>query len=237
MADSEEVTPSEIDEFKDLYDVAGLTDEEIAIIIGESEGKRGRFDEQRLLGESMRREGHRGGGYDPRNRMVVSGGLLGLGADIFERYRGMKKEEEGIAGLEGMEANDQAQMQLRIERLRDQAQEQQGPMGPPAAVAPPPPQSAPPAGSQISQAPQPQIPSQMPNIPGDQMSIDPLGATSRDIGGPVGTASVGDIPFDQPGWHPPMAPPGGNDPSGGGMGGLSPEELESVQKWLQGLRR
>ena len=66
------------------------------------------------------------------------------------------------------------------------------------------------------QAPQPDIQNPMPDIPQDQMTIGAGGDTSRDIGGRVGTASVGDIPFDQPGWHPPMAPPGGNAPPGGG---------------------
>lgn len=250
MANSEEVTSQEIDEFKDLYDVAGLTDEEIAIIIGESEGKRGRFDEQRLIGQAMRSKGRRGGAYDPRTGVNVSGGLLGLGADIFERYRGMKKEKEGIAGLEDMEANDQEQMRIRIERLRRMAQEQRGPMGPPAPAAPqgpmgPPAEAAPPQ----PQAPQPQIPSQMPNIPQDQFAIDPTGATSRG----QGVVSVGDIPpppagvgpqGEMLGDQPPLSlddrinaelPPIGA--AGGGMGGLSPQEQEAVQKWLQGLRR
>ncbi len=226
MATSEEVTSQEIDEFKDLYDVAGLTDEEIAVIIGESEGKRGRFDEQRLIGQAMRAKGHRGSSYDPRTGVNVSGGLLGLGADIFERYRGMKKEEEGIAGLEGMEANDQEQMRIRIERMRQMAQAAQpaqaaapqGPMGPPQA---PPPQAAPQAAPPMPQAPQPQIPSQMPNLPQDQFAIGAGGDTSRDIGGRRGVVSVGDIP-------PPPAPRmDQGDPSGiGRPGGLGPRENE-----------
>lgn len=230
MATSEQIT-----EFKDLYDVAGLSDEEIAIIIGSSPGVRNRFDEQRLSGQGMRQKGRPAGtgGYDRRSGTTAPGGLLGLGADIFERYRGRKQEKEGIAGLEGLEGEDKERMKIYIGRMRQQAQAAkeaqaaqaapppmpaQGPMGPPA----PGPQG--PMGPPAPGPGQPPLGQPSPNIP---MQPSPLANM------PPGNVSIGDVPPPTPAWHPPMAPQGPNPgplPSLTSPPGISTSIAEELRK-------
>ena len=220
-------------DIKDLYGAGDLTDEEIATIIGESQGKRSRFDEQRQLGRSMRQQGTMGGGVRAPGVFVAESPFAMIG-DLASRYKGMKDEKAGSAGLEGLETGDRERSRIYIDRLRRQAQEQGG--GPQMSPVP----------QQGGQAPLTQFgnPNQPPQGgPPPQGGAQTFPMPEQAPMGPM-------TPMAPPQQKPPMAPgiapqaspvgpptQGGPGGMGGGMAGLSPQQMQMVQQWLSTLRK
>jgi len=228
-------------DLQDLYGVGDLTDEEIALIIGEAPGRRSRLEEQRQMGQLMRSKGTLGSGVRAPGVFVSESPLSAIG-DVMSRYAGRKQEREATTGLEGLETGDKDRMRVYIDRMRRQAQEQgggpqmspvpqQGPQGaltpfgnpnatPGMAMPPqqPPPQMGPPAPT----PPPPQMgpPAPGPTGPMDQNMALKMQSASPVVGGP-GQA--------------PAASPAVNRMAGNLN--MSPEQYMKIQAWLEGLRR
>ena len=219
-------------------DLENLTEQEIQLILNSEEGARGRFDEQRQLGRSMRQQGTMGGGVRAPGVFVAESPFAMIG-DLASRYKGMKDEKAGTVGLEGVEGREndaRSRAAAMIQRMR---QEQGG--------------GAPPGGPQMSPVPQ----------QGGQAPLTQFGNPNQPPQGgpPPGGAQTFPMPEQAPmGPMTPMAPPpqqkppmapgiapgaspvgpptqGGPGGMGGGMAGLSPQQMQMMQQWLSTLRK
>ena len=106
-----------------------LTEEELALLIGQSPGGRNRLEEQRRVGAALR-----GGAKDlgmlqgRAGGPMVSSGLGGLASNLLNRYQGMKQEKKSTTGLEDMENKDFERQQM-IARIM-QGKHASQPVGP-----------------------------------------------------------------------------------------------------------
>ena len=220
-----------------------LTEEEIQLILNSEEGARGRFDEQRQLGRSMRQQGTMGGGVRAPGVFVAESPFALIG-DLASRYKGMKDEKAGTVGLEGVEGREneaRSRAAAMIQRMR------QGGSG-----------GAPQGGPQMS--PVPQQGGQAPLTQFGNPNQPPQGGPPPGGPPPQGGAQTFPMPEQAPmGPMTPMAPPqqkppvapginpgaspvgpptqGGPGGMGGGMAGLSPQQMQMMQQWLSTLRK
>ena len=223
-----------------------LTEEEIQLILNSEEGARGRFDEQRQLGRSMRQQGTMGGGVRAPGVFVAESPFAMIG-DLASRYKGMKDEKAGTVGLEGVEGREneaRSRAATMIQRMR------QGSSG-----------GAPPGSTQMSPVPQQGGPAPLtqfgnPNQPpqgGPPPGGPPTGGAQTfpmPEQAPMGPMTPMAPPPQQkppmaPGIAPqasPVGPPTQGGPPGGGAGaaamaGLNPQQMQMIQQWLSTLRK